>query len=280
MDSNMLQNKARRLLDLHKAPPILLLPNAWDAASARIFEASGFPAIATSSAAIANSLGYPDGQAIPRAEMLFMIERIARAVSVPVTADMEAGYSTTPEGAAETALAVIAAGAVGMNFEDSTGDPAAPLFDLSLQVERIKAIRSACASSGVPFFLNARTDVYLEEVGEPATRFDHAVRRANAYRQAGADCLFVPGVADRDVIVRLVAAIHGPINILITTAPTLPPVPELERLGVARVSVGSGPHRATMALTRRIAKELLATGTYSSFTVDTIPYAEANNLFK
>lgn len=200
MDLNQLQQKARLLLGLHATPPLLLLPNAWDVASARIFEDAGFPAVATTSAGIANLFGYPDGQAISRAEMLSMVERIARALSVPVTADMEAGYSTSPEGAAETARAVIAAGVVGMNFEDSTGDPQSPLFDISLQVARIKAIRSACASSGVPFVLNARTDVYLEQVGEPATRFDHAVRRANAYRQAGADSLFVPGVSDRDVI--------------------------------------------------------------------------------
>ncbi|HEV1995761.1 MAG TPA: isocitrate lyase/phosphoenolpyruvate mutase family protein, partial [Candidatus Acidoferrum sp.] len=215
---------------------------------------------------------------IPRAEMLFIVERIARALAVPVTADMEAGYSTTPEGAAETAQAVIAAGAVGMNFEDSTGNAQAPLFDLSLQVERIKAIRLACASSGVPLVLNARTDVFLEQVGDPPSRFDHAVRRANAYREAGADSLFVPGVSDRDVIARLVREIHGPVNILAVAGS--PSVPELLRLGVSRVSVGSGPHRATMALTRRIATELLATGRYSSFTQDTITYAEANELFK
>jgi 2-methylisocitrate lyase-like PEP mutase family enzyme len=278
MDLNLLQHKANRLRALHKSPPILLLPNAWDVSSARIFEAAGFPAVATSSAGVANMLGYPDGQAIPRAEMLFIVERVARALTVPVTADMESAYSTTPEGAAETALAVIAAGAVGMNFEDSTGDPSAPLFDLPLQVERIKAIRSVCASSGVPVVLNARTDVYLEEVGDPATRFDHAVRRANAYREAGADSLFVPGVADREVIARLVREIRGPVNILAVAA--TPPAPDLERLGVARVSVGSGPMRATMALTRRIANELLASGTYASFTRDTISFAEANQLFK
>jgi 2-methylisocitrate lyase-like PEP mutase family enzyme len=277
MDTSLLQAKAHRLRELHKAPPILLLANVWDVASARIVEEAGYPAIATTSAGIANMLGYPDGQHISRDEMLSIVGRIARAVSVPVTADMEAGYSTTPEGAAECAKAVLDAGAVGMNFEDSTGDASAPLFDLSTQVARIKAIRAACDSTGVPFVLNARTDVYLEQVGEPATRFDHAVRRANAYREAGAGCLFIPGVADRDVIARLVAAIRGPVNIL--AGPATPPVAELARLGVARVSVGGGPMRAIMAHTRRIAQDLLATGTYNSYMQDRMPHTDANKLF-
>ena len=277
MDLNQLQQKANRLLALHQAPPILLLPNAWDVASARLFEHAGFPAVATSSAGIANMMGYADGQKIPRAEMLFIVERIACALAVPVTADMEACYSTTPEGAADCAMAVLATGAVGMNFEDGTGDPRAPLVDPPLQVARIKAIRAACDSAGVAFVLNARTDVFLDEVGDSASRFDHAVRRANAYRDAGASSLFVPGVIDRELIARLVREIRGPINILAMAG--CPAAPELERLGVARVTVGAGPMRATMALTQRIAKDLFATGTYASFTQDRMPGSEANNLF-
>lgn len=269
--------KAVTLLDLHRGPRILVLPNAWDVASARIFEEAGFPAVATTSAGVANSLGYADGQQISRDEMLEVVARIARAVRVPVTADMESAYSATPEGVAETARAVISAGAVGMNFEDSTGDPSMPLFDLAAQAEKIRAIREAAASAGIRLALNARTDVYLARVGEQAGRFDHAVRRANAYREAGADCLFVPGVYDRETIVRLTKAIHGPVNIL--AGPETPPAAELERFGVARLSVGSGVMRASMALTRRIAIELRDAGTYG-FTVNSIPFAEANALFK
>ncbi|NDQ57880.1 MAG: isocitrate lyase/phosphoenolpyruvate mutase family protein [Acidipila sp.] len=261
---------------MHEAPPILLLPNAWDVTSARLFEEAGFRAVATTSAGIANLLGYTDGQGITRDGMLSMVERIARALSVPVTADMEAGYSSTPEGAAATAKAVIDAGAVGMNFEDGTNDAKAPLFELELQVARVKAIRAAADAAGVPLVLNARTDVYFVQSGDPAACFDHAVRRANAYRAAGADCLFVPGVSDRDIIARLVRAIHGPINIL--AGEGTPPVSALEQLGVARVSVGSGPMRATMALTRRIANDLRETGTYASYTTDSISHAKANEL--
>ena len=278
MDVNRQRAKALQFREMHAAPPILVLPNAWDVTSARLFEEAGFRAVATTSAGIANLFGYTDGQGISRAGMLSMVERIARALAVPVTADMEAGYSTTPEDAAATAKAVIDAGAVGMNFEDGTIDPKAPLFELELQVARVKAIRAAADAAGVPLVLNARTDVYFVQSGDPAACFDHAVLRANAYRAAGADCLFIPGVSDRDVISRLVRAIHGPINILAGAG--TPRVSALEQLGVARVSVGSGPMRATMALTRRIAKELLETGTYASFTVDSITHAEANELVK
>ena len=276
MDVNRQRAKAVQLREMHAAPPILLLPNAWDVTSARLFEEAGFRAVATTSAGIANLLGYTDGQGISRDGMLSMVERIARALSVPVTADMEGGYSSTPEGAAATAKAVIDAGAVGMNFEDGTNNAKAPLVELELQVARVKAIRAAADAAGVPLVLNARTDVYFVQSGDPAGCFDHAVLRANAYRAAGADCLFVPGVSDRDIIARLVRAIHGPINIL--AGEGTPRVSALEQLGVARVSVGSGPMRATMALTRRIAIDLLKTGTYASYTTDSISHAEANEL--
>src|SRR5450432_3168104 len=174
--------KAEKLRQLHYGPGILVLPNAWDAASARIFEDAGFPAIATTSAGIAFSLGYPDGQRIPRDEMLSQIARIARAVNVPATADVEGGYGARPEDAAQTARDVIAAGAVGLNLEDATGDPDHPLADLALQVEKIKAIIAAGKSANVRLVLNARTDVYLAQVGAPESRYAEALRRLTAFR--------------------------------------------------------------------------------------------------
>jgi 2-methylisocitrate lyase-like PEP mutase family enzyme len=276
MDVSELKRKAERLRALHAGPRILVLCNAWDAASARIVEEAGFPAVATTSAGIANMLGYPDGQKISREQMAAAVAVVTRAVRVPVTADMEAGYGSTPESAAETARAAIAAGAVGMNFEDAIEER--DLFDIGLQVERIRAARAAAEQAGVPLVINARTDVYLAQIGEPAGRFDHAVRRANAYRQAGADCLFVPGVSEAALIGRLVRGIDGPINILAGAA--APPIAELERLGVRRVSIGSGPMRATMTLFRAIARELADQGTYTSFTRDVMTYAEANRLFE
>jgi 2-methylisocitrate lyase-like PEP mutase family enzyme len=276
VNTNELREKAERLRALHAGPRILVLCNVWDAASARVVEDAGFPAIATSSAGIANSLGYPDGQHVSREEMAAAVARITRAVAVPVTADMESGYGPTPEAAAETARAAIAVGAVGINLEDAIAEN--QFFDIGLQAERVRAAREAGEKAGVPLVINARTDVYLAGAGEPAERFENAVRRANAYREAGADCLFLPGVTDAEVIARLVREIHGPINILATAG--APTTGELERMGVRRVSVGSGPMRATMTLMHRIARELAQSGSYTYFTRDTISYTEANRLFE
>lgn len=260
---------------MHTGKDILLLPNAWDVASSRIVEESGFRAVATTSAGIAFSLGYADGQKIPRREMLAAVARIASAVKVPVTADLEAGYGDSPEAAAETARQAIAAGAVGMNFEDATGDVGNPLIDLSLQLERIHAIRGVAKEVGVPLVLNARTDVYLLQVGEPARRYDEAVRRLAAFRDAGADCVFVPGLRDSETIGRIVADLHCPVNIL--GVPGAPSVPELAKLGVKRISLGSGPMRAALGSLRRIAEELKTRGTYS--TLEGGPsHAEMNKL--
>jgi 2-methylisocitrate lyase-like PEP mutase family enzyme len=222
------------------------------------------------------SLGYADGQRIPREEMAQAVARITRAVTVPVSADMEAGYGGTPEAAAETVRAAIAAGAVGMNLEDAIEEN--QFFEIELQCDRVRAAREAGEHAGVPIVINARTDIYLAGIGSPDEQFEQAVRRANAYREAGADCLFLPGAYDAAVIARLAREIHGPINIL--AGPSAPPVGELERMGVRRVSMGSGPMRATMALTQRIARELAESGTYTSFTRDTISYTEANRLIE
>ncbi len=271
-----LKTKAETLRALHAGGRILVLVNAWDVASARVVEAAGAPAVATSSAGIANALGYADGQQIPREVMIEAIGRIARAVDVPLSADAEAGYGPTPEDAAETAHQILAAGAVGMNFEDGTGSPASPLLSIELQAARISAIRETAASAGVPLVLNARTDVYLAAVGPVETRFEETVLRANAYREAGADCLFVPGVTDAKTIAALVEAIHGPLNIL--AGEGAPPVAELERLGVARVSAGSSFMRACYTRAREVARDVFTTGSWDSLLDDAISYREMNAL--
>jgi 2-methylisocitrate lyase-like PEP mutase family enzyme len=261
-DSEDLKAKADTFRALHHGPKILLLPNVWDVASARVIEQAGFGAIATTSVGIAFTLGYPDGQRISRDEMLACVARIARAVKVPVTADVEAGYGDRPEDAAQTARGVIEAGAVGMNLEDGTETPEYPLVDLPVQLEKIRAVREAALKSGVRLVLNARTDVYLSGVGPPEKRYDETLRRLLAYREAGADCLFVPGLRDPETIARLVRDVQCPLNIL--AGPGSHSIPELEKLGVARVSLGSGPMRATLGLLRRIAEELKRSGTYSA----------------
>lgn len=268
--------KAKRFLELHTGGRLLVLPNAWDAGSARVFELAGFQALGSTSAGIALSLGHPDGERVSRSEMLEAVRRIASAVEIPVTADLEAGYGPTVNDAVETARGAIAAGAVGMNFEDSTHDDR--LVDVASQVEKIRAIKKVAEAEGVAFVLNARTDVFLLQIGDPAGRFDEAVRRANAYREVGADCLFVPGVADAETIGRLVRAIKGPLNVLAVRG--TPPTAELERLGVARVSIGGGPMRATLTLTLRIAQELAERGTYASFTENALTLRDFNRMFE
>ncbi|MGH9704274.1 MAG: isocitrate lyase/PEP mutase family protein [Candidatus Acidiferrales bacterium] len=268
--------KAESLRQLHRGPRILILVNAWDAASARVIEAAGLPALATSSAGVAYAYGYPDGQVISREEMLSAVSRIASAVNIPVTADMEAGYGSMPRDMKDFADELIIAGAAGLNLEDS-GEPDA-LTEIPLQVEKIRALRAAATEAGVPLVINARTDALWDKNKKTEERLAEAVRRGRAYSEAGADSIFVVGASDRETIAALVREIPAPVNIL--AGPGVPSAKELEALGVRRVSVGSGPMRATMTLTRRIAEELLENGTYLNFTEGVISHAAANALFK
>ncbi len=280
MSPSTQREKAEAFRQLHHGPRVLLLPNAWDAVSARIFEDAGFPAIATTSAGVAFAQGYPDGEFISRDAMIAQVAIIVRAVKIPVTADVEAGYGDSPDAAALTAKAVIAAGAVGMNLEDTSQAAAGsgnPLLDLAGQLEKLQAVREVVKAAGVPLVLNARTDVYLESVGAAETRYDETIRRLSAYRDAGADCVFAPGIRDAETIRRLVADLACPLNIL--AGPGSLSVPELEQLGVRRVSLGSGPIRATLGLLARMACELRAEGTYSAMA-DAIPHAVVNQMMK
>ncbi len=270
------KRRAQAFRKLHDRTRLLVLPNAWDAASARVFEEAGFPALATTSAGIAASLGYPDGERISRGEMAKAVARIVRAVRVPVSADMERGYGPIPKAVRQTVEAAIEAGAVGVNLEDASGDRVRPLRDPEDMAERLRAAREAARRSGVDFFINARTDVFLLEVGAERARFDRTVARARAYLEAGADGVFVPGVADGELIGRLARAIEAPLNVL--AAAGAPPVAELERLGVARLSVGSGAMRSALGHARRIARELRESGTYGSLTEGAVPYRELNQL--
>jgi 2-methylisocitrate lyase-like PEP mutase family enzyme len=273
-----LKAKADAFRGMHQGPPILILPNAWDAVTARLFVKAGARAIATTSAGIAATLGYADGQKVPRELMVEAIARIARVVDVPVTADIESGYAASPKDLHESIRAVINAGAIGFNLEDAAGNSSQPLFALEHQIERIRAARVAGDNANVRVVINARTDVYLAKVGEPATRFAETVRRLNAYREAGADCLFVPGVTDIPTLTQLVRSVPGPLNVL--AGPGMPPVADLQLIGIARLSVGSGIMRATLALARDAADELLQKGTYNTFLDRNIPYNEVNELMK
>lgn len=252
---------------------LLVLPNAWDAGSARLMEQAGAKAVATTSAGISWSHGLHDGQKLTRDEMLAVIGRIVRRVQVPVTADIEGGYgSGSPENVAETVRAVVKLGVAGINLEDSPGRDGQQLLTPEQQAERIAAARVA----GGDLVINARTDVYLFGVGAPETRFAETCRRAAAYRAAGADCVFVPGLIDRDTIAALVKETGCPINIM--AMPGAPSVAELGQLGVARVSVGPLITQAAFASIRRATRELLVQGTYGK-AEDLLPFSDLGPLF-
>ncbi len=269
--------KARLFQQMHLGPEILVIANAWDAASARVFEEAGVRAVGTGSAGIAFSHGYPDNEFIPRDVLLRATEEIVRSVNLPVTADILNGLGHSIAEVTATVREVIALGAVGVNLEDGTEEGGFRLFDIEEQADRIAAVCAAAAESGVPIVVNARTDSFWLKLGDEKSWLGESVKRANRYRQAGAHCLFVPSVTDRATIKTLVGEIDGPLNIL--TVPGCPPIPELQALGVRRVSEGSGPMRASMMLARRIAQDLLATGTYARFHDDAVAYTEANRLF-
>ncbi|MDQ6768062.1 MAG: isocitrate lyase/phosphoenolpyruvate mutase family protein [Candidatus Eremiobacteraeota bacterium] len=268
------KDRAEHLRALHQTAKPLVLVNAWDAVSARIVEELGFPAVATTSAGIAWAEGFADGQHISRDAMLERVRRIVQSVHVPVTADLEGGYGTTVADAVATARGAIDAGAAGLNFEDAHQGE---LIDADLHASRVAAMRDAATKLGVPLVINARTDIYLENVGDNDDwRLQEAVRRGNQYLGAGADVIFVPGVTDEATIAALVSGIHGQINVL--AGATTPSVRRLHELGVARVSVGSGAMGYALARYRDVAATLRDKGTFE-FTGQRIPHAELNALF-
>lgn len=247
----------------HAEPRILVLPNAWDVASAMLLARTGFEAVATTSAGIGYTAGYPVGEVMPLDEMLEAVRRITRRLKLPLSVDMESGYGATPEEVARTVTRVIEAGAVGINIEDSIHDGSKGLFDFALAVERIAAARQAADATGVPFTINGRTDGYWnggKGAATPAAIHDDAVARANAFGAAGADCVFIPGILDTGVIGRLVSEIGYPLNIMGSTG--APSVGELDALGVRRITVGAVMARAAYGALEAAATELRDAGTF------------------
>ncbi|MDQ0859730.1 isocitrate lyase/phosphoenolpyruvate mutase family protein [Bacillus sp. V2I10] len=262
--------KAKNFHHLHQQSSTFVLPNAWDVISAKMFEESGFKAIGTTSAGIAASLGYPDGQSLPLNKMVETIENIAKSVNVPVSADIEAGYGQTVEEVLETVKTVFTTGAIGINLEDGTGDSNRPVFDISSQKEKIAAIKELSESNNTSLFINARTDIYWLNVGDASLRFREALKRAKAYQDAGADCIFIPGLNDRKTIKNIREEISCPINLLVD--PEMPSLTELSNIGIERLSCGSGPFRATLTLLRTISEEIVNHQTFHQMTDGVISY--------
>ncbi|HET9515406.1 MAG TPA: isocitrate lyase/phosphoenolpyruvate mutase family protein [Gemmatimonadales bacterium] len=257
---------------------ILVLPNAWDAMSARIIEEAGAQAIATTSCGVSWSLGRRDGEGLSREEMIEAVRRIVSAVDLPVTADLESGYGNgSLEDVVQTVQAVIEAGAVGINLEDSPGRDGQPLLETAQQAQRIAAARGGADATGIPLFVNARIDVYLRRAGTPDERLNETVWRARTYLAAGADGIFVPGVTDPATIERLAREVKAPLNIM--AGPQSPGIVELRQLGVSRVSLGPALTLAAMAHIRRATQEVLWEGTYEHLA-EGMTFPEADGLFE
>ena len=267
---------AHTFRQMHQSAHALLLPNAWDAVSARLFVEAGFGAVATTSGGLAWSIGYPDGEGAPWSEVLAATRRIARVVDVPVSADIEAGFGETASDVYNNVREIIATGVVGINIEDSDLRAKGALQSIEAATERVRAARRAADDAGIPIVLNARTDVFHVNVGEAKDRPAEALRRANAYVKAGADCIFLFGHPDLKVVAELAPAIKAPINIVGRAG--MPDMAELARLGVARVSTASGPCMAALATVSSVARCLFDTRQFDSLTSD-VKRADLQNWF-
>jgi 2-methylisocitrate lyase-like PEP mutase family enzyme len=276
MDKSEQIKRAQSLRALHRTPPLLLLPNAWDAISARIFEAAAYPAIATTSGGLAWALGFADGEKTPWPEVVAATARIVSAVSVPVTADIEAGYGATPQDVGRHVAEITKTGAVGINLEDGDARSASGLRSVEDAAARIQAARRAASEIGIDLVINARTDVYLHGSGDAAAKLDETTKRGTAYLAAGADCIYPFGLTDLATITALTHALNAPINI-VGRAGT-PALAALEKAGVARVSIASGATLVTMSALQRLATELRAKGDFGIIE-HRMTRAEAQQLF-
>jgi len=272
---NSQAEKAEAFRRLHDRREVLVLPNAWDVPSARVFEDEGFPAVATSSAGMLVSLGYPDGEEIPHGEFNAAVERISRVLSVPLSVDVIGGFGDTPEGVVSSVRAVIKTGAVGINIEDFVHSTK-KLLPVETQKARLRALIRLRESLKVPFVINARTDALRYASGDNDAKMGEAIVRAEAYRDLGVDCIYPMGLTDRASISRFVRALDFPTNVMVRRG--LPPVPELKRLGVARVSFGPSASYAAMGLLKRASREAREKGTFDSLIEGAITFDELNSL--
>jgi 2-methylisocitrate lyase-like PEP mutase family enzyme len=262
---------ARKFHELHRGPEILRLPNAWDAGSARQIESLGAKAIATTSAGVAWAHGYPDGDDLPLEMLIATVREVARVVSIPVSADIEGGYSDDPREVGDVVAAVIDAGAVGINLEDGGGPP-------DLLVAKIEQARAAAERAGVELFVNARTDVYLRGLASGEAAVEETTRRARLYADAGADGVFAPGAVEPGEIRALAAAIDRPLNVL--ARPGLPDAAALQALGVRRLSAGSGICQSLYGQTKRLTEGFLKDGASEPMSEGAMAYPEINALFQ
>lgn len=272
----MIEHKANKFQQLHRDSNCFIMANAWNAGSAVILEQAGFEAIGTTSAGIAYSHGLADAEAALSFESALQeTQEIAIAVDIPVSMDSENAYADEPQGVFENLQRIAASGVVGASIEDYSGDPKHPFYDIELAAERVRAAKEAVTGLDYPFVLTARAECYLYGHSDP---FSESVRRVNRYREAGADCLYVPGIRDIETIRRLVESVDGPVNVVMGLSGAPISLNELRKAGVARVSIGGSLARATLGLVRRAASEMLEQGSFG-FASEQIPDAELCKLF-
>src|SRR5229473_3505765 len=267
---DIMTNLAETFHSLHRQKDILILPNAWDAGSAKVIEDAGAKAIATSSAGVAWALGYPDGDTLPPKMLAHLAANITDVIRIPLSVDFEAAYTKNPAKVAENLKPIIDAGAVGINIEDGEGTP-------ELLAKKIEKARNTAESVGVNLFINARTDVYLQEIGSPESRVGETIHRAARYRDAGADGIFVPGLCEPSAIKAIVSEIKMPVNVM--AYPGLPSANELKKLGVHRLSSGTGIPQMIWNRVAELAKGFLATGDSKLMFENSMAYSKLQKLF-
>jgi len=278
MTPDTAQQQADALHRLHSEGKPLVLVNAWDAASARLLEQAGASVIATTSAGMAWSLGYADGEKLPRDELIAACARICRVVRVPVTVDIERGFGRSTDEVCSLVRALIDLGVVGVNIEDGVSPETRRPLPPQALCERVSALRALAVQAKVRLFINARTDVYLATHDDPARRFEEAMQRARLFAAAGADGIFVPGMDKLDEITRFARALERPLNVY-AGYPGVPAIDALSGAGVRRVSLGCGPLQSALNLLGRIAAEVFTLGRYDAMARDMLPASDLNRLF-
>jgi len=269
------KQRAKEFQALHNNKEMLLLPNAWNAGSAKVFEKEGFKAVATTSAGIAFAMGYADGEIIDIEDLCLVSQQITRRISIPLSVDLERGYSDNPKEVKKNVRKILESGVVGINLED--GRPDGKLDSLNLLLDKIKAIAELKKELDLPFVINARTCAYWLNIGEDKERLALATERCNAFLKAGADCVFVPGLLQKETLVELLANINGPLNAIAN--PVYHDLKEMEQLGISRLSLGSGPVRAMFANLIQNSKEIIENSDISSLLNHDFSYAAANKYF-
>jgi 2-methylisocitrate lyase-like PEP mutase family enzyme len=270
--------RAEAFTTLHAGPSPLILLNAWDAASAAVFARAGALALGTTSAGVAWSAGYADGERMAFADLVGTVANICRVVAIPVSVDIERGFGTDAAEVARNAAAVIEAGAIGINIEDGVDPATGALRPAHITAERIAAIRAMADARGLPLFINARTDVYFLPAHAAQRRFEQAVERLAEYRRAGADGAFVPGLTDTSEIARLAPLVALPLNVYAGHA-GVPPIAQLRDAGARRISVGCGPLQGLLGQAGAMAREILERGVYDRMLDSALDAPSVNGLF-